>query len=194
MQFLYSFFYILIVAIFVFLLGRLYPQRWLYVDRFPFKSFRFEKNGTIYNKLKIMKWKTKLPDASLIITKILPGFMPRKRLDDEKKIPILIRETCIAEATHVAAAILGFGCVFLWDGVGGWIMSILFLLINIPFIIMQRFNRPRLIAADMMLKRRNAETAMLRRAFVEMKRRQRKILKDHVQPSRRKRDEKDDDF
>ena len=96
-----------------------------------------------------MKWKTRLPDASLIITKILPGFMPRKRLDDEKKIPILIRET------HVAAAILGFGCVFLWNGVGGWIMSILFLLINIPFIIMQRFNRPRLIAADMMLKRRN---------------------------------------
>ena len=46
--------------------------------------------------------------------------------------------------------------VFVWDGIGGWIMSILFLLFNIPFIIMQRFNRPRLITANMMLTRRNS--------------------------------------
>ena len=155
MYFLYSILYILYVGVMVFLLGRLYPRKWLRVDRFPFKSFKFEKNGTIYNKIKIMKWKTKLPDASLIITKILPRFMPRKRLDDEKKIPTLINETCIAEATHVIAAILGFGCVFVWNGIGGWIVSILFLLFNIPFVIMQRFNRPRLISADMMLKRRS---------------------------------------
>ena len=102
-----------------------------------------------------MEWKTKLPDASLIITKVLPKFMPRKRLDNENDVPTLINETCIAEATHVIASILGFGCVFIWKGAGGWIMSILFLLFNIPFIIMQRFNRPRLITADMMLKRRN---------------------------------------
>ena len=158
MQFLYSFLYILCVGILVFLLGRLYPRKWLRVDCFPFKSFKFEKNGTIYNKLKIMKWKTKLPDASLIITKVFPRFMPRKRLDDEEKIPTLINETCIAETTHVVAAILGFGCVFVWDGIGGWIMSILFLLFNIPFIIMQRFNRPRLITANMMLTRRNSYT------------------------------------
>ena len=155
MRFLYSILYTLCVGIVVFLLGRLYPRKWLRVDRFPFKSFKFEKNGTIYNKIKIMKWKTKLPDASLIITKVLPKFMPRKRLEDEKEIPTLISETCIAEVTHVLAAILGFGCVFVWNGIGGWIMSILFLLFNIPFIIMQRFNRPRLIKADMMLKRRN---------------------------------------
>ena len=103
-----------------------------------------------------MKWKTKLPDASLIITKVLPRFMPRKRLDDEEKIPILINEPCIAEATQVVASMFGFGCVFVWDGIGGWIMSILFLLFNIPFIIMQRFNRPRLITANMMLTRRNS--------------------------------------
>lgn len=67
----------------------------------------------------------------------------------------MINETCIAEATHVIVAILGFGCIFVWNGIGGWIVSVLFLITNIPFIIMQRFNRPRLVAADMMLKRRN---------------------------------------
>ena len=155
MSFWRSIGYLLCISIAVFILGRLYPRKWLRTDAFPFKSFKFEKNGTIYNKIKIMKWKTKLPDASLNITKILPRFMPKKRLENENNIPVLINETCIAEATHVIAAILGFGCVFVWKGVGGWIMSVLFLLFIILFIIMQRFNRPRLITADMMLKRRN---------------------------------------
>lgn len=155
MSFWRSIGYLLCISIAVFILGRLYPRKWLRTDAFPFKSFKFEKNGTIYNKIKIMKWKTKLPDASLIITKILPRFMPKKRLENENNIPVLINETCIAEAMHVIVAILGFGCIFVWNGIGGWIVSVLFLITNIPFIIMQRFNRPRLVAADMMLKRRN---------------------------------------
>lgn len=150
MQLLRTIHYILCTSVVVFILGRVYPRKWIFENRFPFKSFRFEKDGRIYNKINIMKWKTKLPDASVIITKIIPCFMPRKRLDQNNQIPILIKETCIAEITHVLAAILGFGCVFIWEGVGGWIVSIAFLLFNIPFIIIQRFNRPRLITANMM--------------------------------------------
>ena len=153
MQFLKTIHYILCVSIAVFILGRVFPRKWIFEDRFPFKSFGFEKGGRIYNKIGIMKWKTKLPDASVTITKILPKFMPRKRIDQGDQIPILIKETCIAEATHVLVAILGFGCVFIWNGIGGWIVSIVFLLFNIPFIIIQRFNRPRLIRANMMMSR-----------------------------------------
>jgi len=155
MRFWRSIGYLLCISITAFIIGRLYPRKWLRPNAFPFKSFRCEKNGTIYNKINIKKWKTKLPDMSIIITKILPRFMPKKRLKDENNIPVLINETCIAEATHVIAAILGFGCIFVWNGIGGWIVSVLFLLINVPFVIIQRFNRPRLVAADMMLKRRN---------------------------------------
>lgn len=156
MHFWHSFLYLLCLSIVAFILGRLYPRKWLRPYAFPFKSFKFEKNGMIYNKIQIMKWKTKIPDMSMIITKILPRFMPKKRLADENNIPVLIGETCVAEATHVIVAILGFGCVFIWNSIGGWILSVLFLLINVPFIIVQRFNRPRLVTADMMLKRRNA--------------------------------------
>ena len=145
--------YILCTSIVVFILGRVFPRKLIFEDRFPFKSFGFEKGGRIYNKIGIMKWKTQLPDASVTITKILPKFMPRKRIDQGDQIPILIKETCIAEATHVLVAILGFGCVFIWNGIGGWIVSIVFLLFNIPFIIIQRFNRPRLIRANMMMSR-----------------------------------------
>lgn len=153
MQFLKTIHYILCVSIAVFILGRVFPRKWIFEDRFPFKSFEFEKGGRIYNKIGIMKWKTKLPDASVIITKIIPKFMPRKRIDQDDQIPILIKETCVAEATHVLVSFLGFGCVFIWDGIGGWAVSVAFLLFNIPFIIIQRFNRPRLIAVKMMRER-----------------------------------------
>ena len=155
MSFLFSLAYILSMSILVFLLGRVFPRKWLCPNSFPFKSYAFEKEGKIYGKLKIMSWKTKLPDASVLIGKIFPRFMPTKRLESEIKIPTLIEETCIAEAAHKLAAILGFGCVAIWEGIGGWVMSLLFLLINVPFVIMQRFNRPRLIKANMMLKRRS---------------------------------------
>ena len=88
MSFWRSIGYLLCISIAVFILGRLYPRKWLRTDAFPFKSSKLEKNGTIYNKIKIMKWKTKLPDASLIITKILPRFMPKKRLENENNIPV----------------------------------------------------------------------------------------------------------
>ena len=145
--------YILCTSIVVFILGRVFPRKWIFEDRFPFKSFGFEKGGRIYNKIGIMKWKTKLPDASMLITKLIPKFMPKKRLDQSEQLIVGQHRTCIAEATHVLVAILGFGCVFIWNGIGGWIVSIVFLLFNIPFIIIQRFNRPRLIRANMMMSR-----------------------------------------
>ena len=55
MSFWRSIGYLLCISIAVFILGRLYPRKWLRTDAFPFKSFKFEKNGTIYNKIKIMK-------------------------------------------------------------------------------------------------------------------------------------------
>lgn len=151
---IYAILYLLSIGILSFLLGRLYPRAWLHEHRFPFKSFAFEKNGKIYHKLKIMEWKTKLPDMSMIMSKLIPGFMPKKRLEEINNLPTLIKETCIAEGTHFWVSVFGFGCVFIWKGIGGWILSLLFLMINLPFIIMQRFNRPRLITAEKMLKRR----------------------------------------
>jgi len=154
MQILYSIVYILCLCVGVFVFGRIYPREWLRIDRFPFRCYGIEDEGRIYNRIGIMRWKTKLPDISVIITRFIPDFMPRKRLDGSEKLSVLIEETCIAEMTHALAAVLGFGCVYICDGIGGWIISWLFLLANLPFIIMQRFNRPRLMKAEEMLKRR----------------------------------------
>ena len=144
MEFLYCIIYLAIMSLTVFIIGRIYPRKWIKENKFPFKSFRFEKNGKIYEKIKIKKWKTKLPDASLLLHK----FMPKKRLETKSmdKVKILIKETCVAETTHSVAGILGFVCVLIWKKYGGWILSIVFFLINIPFVLIQRYNRPRLLA------------------------------------------------
>ena len=160
MRFLRSVLFHLCMGLVVFLVGRLFPRRWIREDKFPYKSFRFEKNGEIYHKIKIMQWKTKLPDASLIISKFLPKFLPAKRLENQEKIPVLIKETCVAEATHSIAAILGFIPVFIWGGVGAWLSAILFFAYNLPYVLMQRFNRPLLIRVNEMLRGREAARCM----------------------------------
>lgn len=164
MRFLKSLLFHLCMGLAVFAIGRAFPRKWIKEDQFPFKSFRFEKNGEIYHKLKIMQWKTRLPDASVMISKLLkkcmPKFLPKlfptKRLENQEKIPVLIKETCVAEATHSVAAILGFIPTFIWGGVGAWLSAVLFFVYNVPYVLMQRFNRPRLIRANALLQCRQA--------------------------------------
>lgn len=139
--------YIITSSLIVFFIGRIYPRKLIYEKKFPFKSFKFENYGKIYEKLKIKKWKDKLPDASVIINKIVPGFMPKKRLDEfsKDKIQTLIKESCIAEINHFIVSILGLYCIRIWKKSGGLIISILYIIFNIPFILIQRYNRPRLL-------------------------------------------------
>ena len=83
------------------------------------------------------------------MSKILPKVVLPKRLPwgaQPERVALLIQETCIAEVVHIILFILGFGCVLLWgDGPGGWIIALVYnLLGNVPFILIQRYNRPRL--------------------------------------------------
>lgn len=134
----------------IFFVGRIFPRKWIRENRFPFKSFNFEKNGKIYEKLKIKRWKTKLPDASLVIGRIFPKFLPKKRIniakDKQEKIAVLIKESCVAESTHLFSAFAGLFCVKIWK-YWGTIVSFAWLVWNMLFVIIQRYNRPRLIIA-----------------------------------------------
>lgn len=153
--------YLAVTSISIFLCGRFYPRKWIFEDSFPYRSFSFEKEGAVYEKIKIRKWKTKWPDASMVFYRLFPKHYPKKRLENGnvEKIPVLIKESCIAETTHVIASILGFGCIYVWRGVGGVIMSFLYLLPNIPPILIQRYNRPRFKKLmDSSRKTRDAES------------------------------------
>ena len=62
-----------------------------------------------------------------------------------EQIRIMIRETCTAEVIHDLLSLLGLKLTVLWKGTGGMILFLLYVFFgNVPFILVQRYNRPRL--------------------------------------------------
>jgi len=136
--------YLALTGIAGFFIGRIIPKGWLKPEKGWFRSFAFERSGAVYEKLGIRKWHKRLPDMS----RILPFMMPAKNLSGnyEERLPVMIQETCIAEIVHIAVSILGLRCLWMWPGAGGIIVTIIYIgLLNMPFVLIQRYNRPRLL-------------------------------------------------
>ena len=136
--------YLISIGVLSFVIGRLLPKSLFRYDRFPFRLFAAEQGGKLYLRLGVRRWKDALPDMS----KVFPGIMPPKTLPFHCSAPALIRmiqETCVAEWTHVMLCVLGFGCVFIWNGACGWAAALLFAAGNLPYIVIQRYNRPKLL-------------------------------------------------
>ncbi len=152
MQALNCLVYLAVMGIIVFLLGRFFPRKWILEDCFPFNDFTFEKKGTIYEKIKIRKWKNKWPDASKTFNCVLGKFYPKKQIDkmDLSKSAVLIKESCIAEATHAIVIFFGLLSLRIWRGIGGGVVCVLWTAWNVPPIIIQRYNRPRLKRAQLL--------------------------------------------
>ena len=124
-----------------FFLGRLLPKRWFRGDRFPFRCAPWE--AKLYRLLRVHEWQDRVPDMSRIVPKLIPA----KRLEGDfrAQLPRMIEETCVAEFTHFALILLGFYALRLWPGAGGAVMAAVYILLgNLPFLIIQRYNRPRL--------------------------------------------------
>lgn len=136
--------YIAAIGVAGFLAGRVFPRRWLNYDAPPFREWPFENGGHFYRKLGIHRWHKRLPDMS----RIFPGLMPPKKLVahiSAAQAEIMVQETCVAETIHLLLSLLGLYIPFLWPGPGGLILCALYLLLgNLPFILIQRFNRPKL--------------------------------------------------
>lgn len=127
-----------------FFLGRILPKAWFQWDCFPYKTYPFEKNGQLYQRLRIQKWQNRVPDMS----RILPGLMPAKKLPakpSKEHLSVMLQETCIAELIHGLLLFGGLFCGRIWPGIGGNIVVFLNTLGNIPFILIQRYNRPRFL-------------------------------------------------
>ena len=113
--------------------------------RFPYRSFAFEKGGKIYEAIGIAKWQSRVPDMS----RIFPKLMPAKKIParpDEQTLLVMIRETCAAEATHALLILAGLGLLAIWPGAGGIVLYLIYAIFgNLVFLIIQRYNRPRLV-------------------------------------------------
>ncbi len=106
-----------------------------YNKRF-YRELPFEKR--FYKLIKIRKWKQKIPTYS-----------PEQFDFQSKSISELIVATCRAEVVHWINIILSFAPILIFirvePAVVFWLTSILAALADFVFVILQRYNRPRLI-------------------------------------------------
>lgn len=111
--------------------------------KFPFRTFRWERWGKTYQKaVNIRKWKDRIPEAG----GVFKGFGKRRAgLREKAYLETFARETCRAEAVHYAI-IASLPVFAIWNPPAAlFIMLPIVLAGNVPCILIQRYNRPRLI-------------------------------------------------
>jgi len=123
------------------LLGNKIPDKY-----FNEKSLFFRTRGWelfLYRKIfKIQRWKRILPDGAGLFRK---GFVKKNLKErDPGYLKAFIKETCRAEFVHWLQ-LCSFWVFGLWSpGFIIWIMLGYAMAVNLPCIITQRYNRPRL--------------------------------------------------
>jgi glycosyl-4,4'-diaponeurosporenoate acyltransferase len=114
------------------------PRKSLYASR------KWEKNGSFYiKKLRIKKWKDFLPQY------VARGGFSKRHLEsnekfNEKYINVFIIETCRAEWNHVMCSMYFIVSFSINSLCYALVFSTIPLIVNIPFIAIQRYNRIRL--------------------------------------------------
>lgn len=110
--------YLLVLAALAHPLGQALPRRWFDGGRFPYRCYKWEKQGKLYTRIGIERWKKLVPDMS----RFLPD-MVKKEVNPAavtaSQVELLVQETCVAEAVHTASILLGLGALWLWPGWGG---------------------------------------------------------------------------
>ncbi len=130
------------------------PKRLYVCTNFIFKERPFEQR--LYAAIKIKRWKDKLPiyryNNSVFDRKHLAKEINREYLDT------FIAETCKAEFVHLLIILLGFSSVlFVFMEIetipAFLIIAMIMLCIHTPFILVQRYNRLRLLELRCHIKR-----------------------------------------
>ena len=113
-------------------------RRWL------FRTRPWERSGAIYQRLfRVRGWKSALPSGGTVF----PGGFSMRQIASRQPdyLQRWLLETCRAELTHWMS-ILPSALFFLWNPRPlGVAMVVYAVLVNVPCIIVQRYNRPRLM-------------------------------------------------
>ena len=152
MAFLKSLIYCTVLGIAAYFLGESLPRRWFRADRFPFRPWKWEKEGTVYRRIHVQHWKDHVPDMSRIMKNMVPkrlGVCPTSR-----QVHILVQETCVAETVHLVLCLFAPPIWFFWHNFIGTALMIAYIGGNLCFVIIQRYNRPALISLAQRLEHR----------------------------------------
>lgn len=140
-----------IIGITAFFIGESVPRSLYDYRRFPFKCYAWERDGRIYEKLGVRWLKTHSIDMSSIMPKAFPKQHTMTR--DRAHLERLVQEMCNAELVHWVLTFLSPVFWLLIEGWYGAAITIGYALSNLGDIMIQRYNRPRII---MILKRIDA--------------------------------------
>lgn len=112
-------------------------------QNFLFRSHSFEKNGLIYDQIfRVRRWKYLLPDGGMVRKK--RGF--RKKKLEQKNMAHLERfllESSKAELIHWLGLLPFWVFGFFTPPIVVFYMFLYAIAVNMPCIIVQRYNRPR---------------------------------------------------
>lgn len=145
MGFLRCVLYMAALSALSFVVGRVVPKRWFRFEKAPWRAMKWEQNGRIYQKIAIQHWQNKVPDMSRVFPKLIPA-KSMQTTPDQARLKLMIQETCVAELIHAVLCVLGLALLWLWRGIGGALCCLVYVLFgNLPFILIQRYNRPRLV-------------------------------------------------
>lgn len=156
MSLLYAVIYIAVLGILSHFVGQALPRARFSAESFPYRTADWENGGRVYEKLGIKHWKDTLPDMS----RIMPDMVKKKMTNQsrEQGMDVLIAETCVAECVHYWLIVLSLGIFLFWRGVWALVFWLVYnILGNVPFILIQRYNRPRLVLLEQRRRRRTAK-------------------------------------
>ncbi len=112
--------------------------------KWQFKMRTFEKNGDIYQHFfKVKRWKNHIPELGDFVKSIFPKKQILKLSRDY--LYRFAAETCRAEFAHWCIIFSSFIFRFWNDAAMSIFMVLLAIALNFPYIIIQRYNRPRII-------------------------------------------------
>ena len=114
----------LVMGLLCFLIGEMMPRKNFDYRAFPYACHAWERNGDVYLKLGINRWKDKVPDMSRYIPHTF-----RKKIGvmrSPEHVEGLIRETCVAELVHVVLILLSPVFLVLLPRGWNWICMLLY--------------------------------------------------------------------
>jgi glycosyl-4,4'-diaponeurosporenoate acyltransferase len=133
---------ILLTHLFLAKLSLMLPNKWFENDGFWYRTFKWEKNGKIYETVfKIKIWKKFLPDGAKLFNY---SFEKKLNETDANYLKRFILETRRAEFSHLIQ-ILPSMIFYLFNPLySAIIITLYFIGFNLPPILSQRHTRPRL--------------------------------------------------
>lgn len=137
-----SILYIALVGLAAHWIGEALPRAWFHFDRPPYRACRWERDGAVYQRIRIQRWKDALPDKSRHARGVFKKQI--RQTPTAATIERFLQETCVAECVHWALMLFSPGLMLFLPGAAGAVAAVLYALSNLPFILIQRYNRPRL--------------------------------------------------